>query len=188
MKKGFKDFFKRQYKELIVPLAMLLFGLLFAFFPGTSMATLVRIVGIIFLVAAAVLGAVSYVNKRYFLFGIAIVTCVVGAFCTLIPGAVASFTISLVGFVILFNAVLRLYETVQLRKGEKNIIPYLINDIITAIIGIIMLINPFSAASGVIRVLGIIIFIFGVTNLVEVIRVYRNGKFVDDGTDVVWEE
>jgi hypothetical protein len=51
-----------------------------------------------------------------------------------------------------------------------------------------MVINPFSAAKGVIRVLGIVILIFGITNLIEVINVYRNGRFVDDGTDVVWEE
>ena len=30
--------------------------------------------------------------------------------------------------------------------------------------------------------------LLGITNVINVIRVYRDGRFVDDGTDVVWEE
>ncbi len=188
MNKGIKDFFKKNTKDLIVPFAMILFGLIFTIVPGTSMATMVRFFGIFLLIAAAIVGAVSYYNRTYIFMGIAIAGGIVGLICALTPGFVASFTISLVGFIILFNAVFRLYTTMQVRKGEKNILPFLINDIITAVIGVIMVINPFSAAKSVIRVLGIVILIFGITNLIEVINVYRNGRFVDDGTDVVWEE
>ena len=188
MNRGFKHFFKTKYKDLIVPSAMLIFGLIFAVAPGVSMATIVRFLGVFMLISAAILGAISYYNRTYLLLGISIAIFLTGAICALTPGFVASFTISLVGFIILFNAVLRIYTTIQLRKDEKNIVPFLINDIITGVIGIIMIINPFGAAAGVIRILGIIIVIFGITNLIEVIRVYRNGKYVDDGSDVVWEE
>ena len=34
----------------------------------------------------------------------------------------------------------------------------------------------------------VFLLILGVTNLITAYKVYRDGKFVDDGTDVVWEE
>ena len=42
------------------------------------------------------------------------------------------------------------------------------------------------------QIIGVVIFIIlilGITNLVTAIKVYYDGgRYVDDGTDVVWEE
>ena len=47
---------------------------------------------------------------------------------------------------------------------------------------------PLGAAAILVRIVGAVMIILGVSNVVMAVRVYKDGKYINDGTDVVWEE
>ena len=55
-------------------------------------------------------------------------------------------------------------------------------------LGIVLLIIPMTIAGAVVIVLGAFLFVIGISNVITCVRVYKDGCFVDEGTDVVWEE
>ena len=55
--------------------------------------------------------------------------------------------------------------------------------------GIVLFFIPTTVASVVVIVLGVILAVLGISNIITVFKVYRDGgRYVDDGSDVVWEE
>ncbi|MEE3399049.1 MAG: DUF308 domain-containing protein, partial [Eubacterium sp.] len=74
-------------------------------------------------------------------------------------------------------------------KGRSDhFVQYIINDIITLVLGIVLVAIPLDIASTLVMIIGVIMIILGISNIITVIRVYRDGRYIDDGSDVVWEE
>ena len=83
---------------------------------------------------------------------------------------------------------MRIHDAYVIRGKSDGFKMYMLNDVITLIIGLVLLFIPMDVASIIVIILGVFLLILGVTNLITAYKVYRDGKFVDDGTDVVWEE
>jgi TRAP-type mannitol/chloroaromatic compound transport system permease small subunit len=47
---------------------------------------------------------------------------------------------------------------------------------------------PISAAKVFVIIVGVLMVLLGVSNIVTAVKVYLDGKYIDDGSDVVWEE
>jgi uncharacterized membrane protein HdeD (DUF308 family) len=56
------------------------------------------------------------------------------------------------------------------------------------VLGIVLVAIPLDIASTLVMIIGVIMIILGISNIITVIRVYRDGRYIDDGSDVVWEE
>ena len=60
---------------------------------------------------------------------------------------------------------------------------------LTLILGFVLLFFPLDAATTVVMILGIFMTVMGISNLITVFKVYRDGgRYIDDGSGVVWEE
>ena len=89
---------------------------------------------------------------------------------------------------ILVNSGFRIYDAYQIKGKTDNFVKYVINDIITFVLGLVLLCFSLNAVGAVVRVVGVFMLILGVTNVITAVKVYKDGRFVDDGSDIVWEE
>ncbi len=185
--KNLKGFVEKEMKSLIIPMMMLVLGLLFIVLKGGIIDTLVVIVGVLMIIGGGffLFSLVNGMNplaifggSMLLLFGI---VCVTNAF------GVSNFVLRLIGFCILVNALLRIF-TERTMKGHKEFQIYMINDGITALLGVVLLFLPRTASDVFFVIIGILMMILGVSNVISAYKFYKNGRYISDGSDVVWEE
>ena len=187
-KKSIKDFFEKNASSLAVPLIMIVIGLLFALAPGGAVNLTVTVIGVIFIVVGVILAGTLLAAYSPFTMAVSIVLVLFGIICIARPSAIADFIIKAIGIVILVNSGLRIYDAYQIKGKSDNFVKYIVNDIITLVLGLILVCFSLNAVGAVVRVVGVIMLILGITNVITAIKVYKDGRFIDDGSDVVWEE
>ena len=187
-KKSIKDFFEKNVSSLAVPLIMIIIGLLFVFAPGGAVNFTVTVIGVIFVVVGVILAGTLLAAYSSFTLAVSIVLVLFGIICIAKPGSIADFIIKAIGVIILINSALRIYDVYQIKGKTDNFVKYIINDIITLVLGLILICFSLSAVGAVVRVVGVFMLLLGVTNVITAVRVYKDGRFIDDGTDVVWKE
>ena len=171
-KKSVKDFLSKNMASLAVPLIMIIIGMFFIMLPGNAIGLTVRIIGIVFVVIGLIMSGTLIAAYSSVTLAISIILIVLGIICIASAGTVAAFIIKLLGIIILVNSALRIHDAYEIKGISDKFMFYIINDIITLVLGIILIIMPISAAS----------------NIVTAVKVYLDGKYIDDGSDVVWEE
>lgn len=187
--KSIKDFFDKNRSSLAVPAAMIILGIIFFCVPGGNVVNMtVRIIGILFVAIGLILAGTLLASYSVFTMAVAITLGVFGIICIAIPGTVANFVLSVIGVIIMINSLMRIYDAYRIKGKSDDFIKYIINDIITLILGIVLLVIPGHITDIVSKIIGAVIFILGISNIITVIKVYKDGKYVDDDSDVVWEE
>ncbi|MBO4591367.1 MAG: DUF308 domain-containing protein [Eubacterium sp.] len=186
--KSIKDFFEKNASSLSVPLIMIIIGLLFIFAPGGAVSFTVSVIGVIFVVVGLIMAGTLLASYSPFTMGISVALIVFGIICIARPAAIADFIIKVIGIVILVNSGFRIYDAYQIKGKTDNFVKYVINDIITFVLGLVLLCFSLNAVGAVVRVVGVFMLILGVTNVITAVKVYKDGRFVDDGSDIVWEE
>jgi uncharacterized membrane protein HdeD (DUF308 family) len=186
--KSIKDFVSKNISSLAVPIAMIIIGLFFVLFPGSAIGITVKVIGVIFVVIGLVLSGTLIVSYSSVTLVISLTLITLGIICIAASDSVASFVIKVLGIIVLVNSVLRIHDAYEIKGISDRFIQYIVNDLITLILGIVLIVMPLGAAAIFVRIVGIIMIILGVSNIVTAIRIYRDGQYVDDGSDVVWEE
>ena len=185
--KNIKSFIQSEAKSLAIPLMMIILGALFIAIKGAIVSALVTIVGVILIVGGVVLFLTLFSRLEPFTIAGAGILVLIGIFCVTDSFGVSGFILTVVGIFIFVNAIIRIFVERTLR-GNASYKRYLINDIITAALGLILMIMPKTAADAIFIVVGIFMVILGVSNIISAYAFYKNGRYVDDGSDVVWEE
>jgi len=186
--KSFVTFIKEKYKFLTVPFIMIALGVFVAIRPDSVFGVAITLIGILLMAAGVLIGFSMLAAFSSLTTIAAIVLFLLGLICVINPGGTASVVIKFIGFMILFNSIIKIMDAYKLRGRSKGIAAYLANDIITAVLGLVLLLIGAGAANIVFRVLGIIMAILGVSNIITEYKVYTDGRYVDDGSGVVWEE
>ncbi len=187
-KKSIKDFFQKSGSAVAIPLIMVILGLFFIFFPGSAISITVKVVGIAFVVIGAIMAGSLLAAYSPYTMTTAIILILFGILCIASPGFIASFVIKAIGIMILINELIRIYEAYKIKGKSDKFIQYVIVDILTLILGIVLIAIPLDIAGAIVIVIGVILLVLGISNIITAIRVYKDGRYVDDGTDVVWEE
>ncbi|MCR5214241.1 MAG: DUF308 domain-containing protein [Eubacterium sp.] len=187
-KKSIKDFIQKNGNALAIPLVMIVLGLFFIFFPGSAIDITVKVVGIMFVIVGAVMACSLLAAYSPFTLAISIILIIFGILCIASPGFIASFVIKAIGVMILLNELVRIYEAYKIKGKSDKFIQYIIVDVVTLILGIVLIAMPMNIAGAIVIVMGVVLLILGVTNIITAIKVYKDGRYVEDGTDVVWEE
>ena len=187
-KKSMSNFFEKNGTSLAIPLVMIIIGLFFIFFPGSAINITVKVIGIVFVIIGAVMACTLLAAYSPLTMAIAIMIILFGIICIAFPGFIASFIIKAIGIMVLINAAFRIHDAYMIKGRSDKFLQYIINDIITVVLGIVLIAIPLDIAGVVVIIIGVLMLLLGITNVINVIRVYRDGRFVDDGTDVVWEE
>ena len=187
-KKNIKNFFEKEGVSLIMPIIMIIIGAFFIFHSGSAVSLTVKVVGVAFVIIGAILACTLLAAYSSMTMAIAIIIMIFGIICIAFPQTIAAFIIKAIGIMVLLNAAFRIHDAYLIKGRSDNFILYIINDIITLILGLILVAIPLDIAGTLVIIIGVVMLVMGVSNIITVIRVYRDGRYVDDGTDVVWEE
>ena len=187
-KKSIKDFFQKNSSALVVPLIMIVLGIFFVFFPGSAIGITVKVVGIVLVIIGAILACSLIAAYSPLSMAIAIILIIFGIVCIASPAFITAFVIKAIGICIVINSLVRIYDAYKIKGRSDSFVQYVIVDILTLVLGVVLMVAPLGIASSIVMVIGIILLVLGVTNVITVIRVYKDGRYVDDGSDVVWEE
>ena len=87
--------------------------------------------------------------------------------------------LKLLGIIILVNSALRIHDAYEIKGISDKFMFYIINDIITLVLGIILIIMPISAAKVFVIIVGVLMVLLGVSNIVTAVKVYLDGKYID---------
>ena len=183
------DFIKKNSKNLAVPAIMLIIGCFFIFKPDGALDITVKVVGILFVIVGILLGCslMAAVSTASMVLAIALV--LIGIICLAASGFVASLILKVIGLCVTVNSVMSIHDAYVIKGKSDNFLAYIINDVITLILGVVLFFIPTTVANVVVIVLGIILAVLGISNIITVFKVYKDGgRYVDDGSDVVWEE
>jgi len=170
-----KNFLK---SSIITSIVLMILGILLIFQSETTIMIISYIVGGI-LVAAGALALVRYIknakeprlnNELDIMYGI--ITIIFGLIIIKNYQAVASVIPIVLGIGIIISSAAKLNYAFQLRADKNNLWKTtMIISIISTIFGVILLFNPFKAAMGIMKVIGILIVIYAILDLISTIAI-----------------
>lgn len=175
MEKLMKQFVK---SSIITSTILVILGFLLVFQSETTVMTISYIIGGI-LVAAGALALIRYVrnaqgpefrNELDIIYGI--VTIIFGIIVIKSYQAVASIIPIVIGIGIIISSAGKLNYAFQL-KANKNELwkTTMVISIISTICGIVLLFNPFKAALGIMKIIGIFIIVYAILDLISTITI-----------------
>lgn len=186
--KTWKSFIQKNGKSLAVPLLMIILGLIFAFARANALSVTVRIVGVVLILAGAYLGCTLISLFSPLVLTSAILIAVFGILCLAMPGPISNFLVRILGIIVLVNGLMRTGDAYAIKGKSDDFVKYMISDVVTAVIGLVMIFLPGEMSSAFSIILGVILIVAGVLQLITAFRVFRDGKYVDGEGSVVWEE
>ena len=189
--KNFPNFVKYESKSYTIPLIMFVLGLLFVLIQGNVLDVIVTILGVVLMIGGVVMGISLMSNFSPLTVFVASMLFIMGIICVANPGWVAGFFLKVVGLCILLNALIRIVTEHSLKGKSEKYNFYLMIDVVSLVIGLLLFLFPKAWLDGVswlFIVFGVILIILGLFNLYSAFKVYKEGRYVNDGTDVVWEE
>ena len=189
--KNFMNFVKFESKRYAIPFLMLILGLLFILLQGNVLSVLVTVLGVLLMIAGVIMGfSLMSSMSPLVIFGASSLF-ILGLISVINPTWVATFFLKVVGLGMFLNSLIRIIVEHSLKGKSDKYSFYFIIDIITAAVGILLFLFPMAwltSVSALFYVFGIILMLLGVFNLYTAYKVYKEGRYVNDGTDVVWEE
>ena len=181
MEQIMKSFFK---SSLVSSLILMLLGILLVFQSEATILAISYIIGSV-LIAIGVLAIIDFVRraskKTSYIEDLSIVY---GAVCIILgiliitnPTAIASIIPIVIGIGIIINSCNKLQYAIQLKSNENDLWKStMIISIISTLCGIILIFNPFQAAVGITRIVGIFIVIYSILDIISTITIKRNVK------------
>ena len=149
-------------------LALIAGGVL-VFVPGLTMKTVVIIIGVMILAGGLLTIAQSYLKKSSGLHGFwAIqeeINLAIGLILILAPGMMVNFFIVVIGIILLILGLLQLIGAIGAIAKYGLIWFFFLNAFIMIAGGILMLNNPFKTGEAILKVLGIILMLYGFSEL-----------------------
>lgn len=182
------DIFKVFKKESIIAAVLyVIAGLVLIIFPETTAKT----IGYVFAGVLIILGIKNIIN--YFKREIALTfyhnDLVIAAIC-IIAGitvavkveAVVSFIPFILGVFVTISGIIKLQNALNLRRmNNGGSLMVLIMAVINIIIGLMLTFNPFKFVASLIRIIGIGLFLSGVTDIITIIFIGNKMKNYRDG-------
>ncbi len=164
--------------SLLMSTILIILGFLLIFQSETTIMMISYIIGGI-LVAIGILALIRYVragesplqrNELDIVYGI--VTVIFGIIIIKNYQAVASIIPAVLGIAIIISSAGKLNYAFQLKDDDNKMWKTtMIVSIISTIFGVILLFNPFKAAIGIMKIIGIVIIVYAVLDLVSTIAI-----------------
>ena len=189
--RNFINFVKYETKNTTIPFVMLILGVLFILLKGDVLSVLVTILGVLLMIAGVVLGFSLMSRFSPLTVFIASTLFIFGLISVINPRWVAGFFLKVVGLCVLLNSLIRILSDRTMKNKADSYKFFMVVDLVSAVVGLLLFLIPEAWMHGA-RVLfivfGILLMILGVFNLYSAFKFYKEGRYVDDGSGVVWEE
>ena len=145
----------------------ILFGLLMLFVGQATIISLVRIFGVLLVVAGLILFYYAYrsmkAKKSYLMVMIeAIVAVLIGLIIVINPGQSLNLFLTLVGIWAAIMGLLQIIVAIRLRKKVSNHLLFTFNGIITLVVGLLLFYSPMATLGTLLVVIGVLSLVAGV--------------------------
>lgn len=169
------EIYIKRYKKnsLLVSILLIILSLFLIFKPAFSLNFIVIILGSIILING-IIRIISYFSNSKEISGFdikliqGIIYITAGLLFIFKPTIVNSFLPFIVGTWIIIESVIKLQMITNLRNVSSiNPLPILIMSIITFILGIVIILNPFSTAVAITTICGIFLLVSEIINIIE---------------------
>lgn len=177
------EFAKRCEKNMLFSTVItLILGLILAYSPEGSIKVITGIIALMFLLIG-ILQLVDYIKQSKLekmmslslILGILLTA--VGVYLFVNLESLANFITTLIGIAILIKSLFKLQYAFNIRDISDKWFYNLIVGVVGIILGIVLLVNPFSSAKLFLRIIGII---FVVGSIIELIETFMVLKTIED--------
>ena len=120
-------------------------------------------------------------EKKVTVFGltIGIIFALAGIYIITRPHIVSNFIVSVFGVIIMVDGISKMKNALNLKKsGMKNYLAIFITATVELVLGIVFIINPGLGLHTMLRIIGVVLIIAGVSNLVTFIGVTKEYKTI----------
>ena len=143
-------------------------GILLLLVPGRIVTTIIRLFGVIILI----LGILSIINilknknnNTELVSGILI--CILGLVFISNPHTIASIIPFILGVWIVMKSAFKLQFSYSLKRSSDNYVKPLVINIISLILGLVLIFNPFKGAEALIRIVGGFMVLYGILDILN---------------------
>ena len=154
--------------DLLTSIVLFILGLILIFVPGNIITTVIRIFGLIIVV----LGVLSIIgssknksNSVELIYGILIA--ILGIVFVSNPQVIASIIPFILGVWIVIRSLFRLQLVSTIKRTNNDYVKPLVINVITLILGITLMFNPFRGAETLIRIIGIFLLIYSSLDILD---------------------
>ena len=163
-------------------IGLAILGILLVFESELTIVSISYVIGAI-LVAIGALAIINYINDMKknvkneldIVYGIGMV--ILGIIVISNPKGVASIIPFILGVLIIINSAAKLQYSLELKKDNNNLWnSTMILSLITLLCGILLVFNPFRGAEFITKVVGIILFIYAITDIISSLRIRKTIK------------
>lgn len=160
-------------------IALIILGILLFFKSEATIVSISYVIGAI-LIAIGVIALLKYINninkdiKNELDIVYGIVTIILGIIVICNPKAIASIIPFVLGVLIVINSTIKLDYSFRLKKMGSNLwSSTLIVSLITLVCGVFLIFNPFAGAEFITKVIGIVLFIYGILDIIATLKISR---------------
>lgn len=172
------DFVKKYGRNsILISVLLIILSLFLIFSPNTSLNVIMIAIGLI-LTVNGVFHTIAYFTGpkelKMFSFELTegVLSLIIGIIFVFNPGIINTFLSLIIGAWIILKSITSIQLSLNIRSSTNNWILMLIVSIVTLILGIVMLFNPF-ATSILVTACGIMLFIFETINIIETVSMMR---------------
>lgn len=178
-----KDMLKKTTsKNIITSIIIFVFGIFIFLKPDTTVKTVSFLLGIILLLTGlnSIVSAFQKQDANQLNIAIGIIVIVASFVLFFNPTVIASIIPLLIGIYMIFSAALKLQYLYSLKSLTKNWdISIVIITIITLILGVLLIFNPFKGAIAVTKLIGIFLIIYAGLDIANNINIKKKVKDVE---------
>ena len=156
---------------IITSMFLLALGLLLIFKSDATILMVSYVIGAV-LIALGIVAIINFLRSKSELYHLdivyGIVTIILGVLVIKNPKVIGSIIPFVVGVGILINSGTKLKYALDLRENKESVWKYtLIIAIISALLGVLLIFNPFKASSILVQVIGIVISVYALLDIIS---------------------
>lgn len=174
---------KTTNKNLITSIIILIFGILIFLKPDMTVKTISYLIGVVLLISGINQIAIAFGNKENvnnFNIAIGIIIMVAALVLFLNPTAIASIIPFLIGIYMMISSAFKLQYLYSLKALTKQYdIKIIILTMITLILGILLVFNPFGGVIAITKLIGIFLIIYAILDIINNINIKKKVKDIE---------
>lgn len=178
-----REFFgKIKNLSIITVIASAVMGVVLLARPDETLYVVSMICGIT-VIALGIGALISYFvkDRNLFLLILAVISVIVGIIICVKYKSIVSILLFLFGLFILISGIVDFITAIDVKRyGFGDWIVSFLLSIATVVLGLLVVVNPFSSSLAVIRLLGVALIVYAVLDLVAFIQVKKMAKAVKD--------
>lgn len=181
---GIGTFFRKMQRSYIVmAVAYVVFGLSLLIKPELSTTVICYAIGavcVIYAVANLIKYFTGSMNRMYIEpdFVLSVIICVFGIVTIVRPSVIISILPFIVGIVLVFSGLIKVQDGINLKRFNYDRWFLVLGfAVISVILGIVVLLNPFGTGLLFTRMVGLFFTVDGVLSISSIVMLRKNGKF-----------